>query len=382
MAIAVRNLDKTIFMNNYTVPNARKTNMKQMPLAIGIQGLADMMAILKVPWNSKTALKLHAMLCEAMYFMFLDNSCKIAQERKATFPDYELNGGSHIKNGFFQWEFYDKSNKAANEWMDKMEYKLRTSAGNRIPKEFVEKCRKEYIPHREWQLPSVPICGLFDWEGLRSRIKEFGVAHSLGIAFMPTASTAQLMGNFEGFEPYDALFLKRITATGEFFVVSEQLLKDLQALGLYDSQMENDIFERQGSVQGIDRIPKFIQDVYKNAYEIQNSNDGENCLLKLASVRQIFIDQGMSFSGFFRLNENSFDESASTFSSYLVHAWKKGLKTWIYYNRQRKEMLQFVSVSQKNSKENVTEEIVNETPKVCVKRPKDMKEDEICYSCS
>lgn len=372
----VVNLNHTIDNNFYPVREAEKTNLSQRPMAIGVQGLADLFAILRLPWESAEAIQLNRELTECMYFHFLKASCNMSKELGRNYGCYSTNGGSHIKNGIFHFELWDKNNTKANEWMNSMEYLLRTDAGRSLPKEQVEEFKKIYKPHRGWQLDKVPLSGRHDWESLRQEIAIYGTYNSLGLGFMPTASTAQICGNNEGFEPYQNLVMNRITLAGEFPVVVKHLVEELKALNLWSPQMAEKIRLNDGSIQNIEEIPKDIKEIYKTAFEIKRTT-----LVEMSRDRQIFIDQSQSFSMFFDVtieaNGQISLDSFQKLSNFLVHTWEMGLITGIYYNRmqRRKNVVKFSMDSSKMKEyfSSGTEKAIEE-PRIDKKRKPDIDE--------
>lgn len=337
---SIRNLDKTIDINFYPIKEAETTNLEDRPCALGVSGKAKMFALLGLPWESEEAKKLNREIWEAMYYCALVESCELAK-KNGPYPSYNLNGGSHLKRGLFHWELWDKNNKKANDFLNEVEYKIRTEAGANLPAEFVESFKQKYQPHRSWQLDGVKLSGRYDWEALRAKIAENGVRNSQLLAAMPTASTAAIFGNPEGIEPYPALIAVRYTGVSETILIPDEFVADLESYGLYTPEIINKIKANEGSIQNIPEIPYELKMIYKTQFEIPRTD-----LLEMARDRQIFCDQAQSFSNYFEnhFNENESEEEAQKklthllqlVSNYYLQAWSLGLKTIIYYNRQRR----------------------------------------------
>ncbi|ADM12412.1 ribonucleoside diphosphate reductase [Encephalitozoon intestinalis ATCC 50506] len=267
------NLNKVIDFNYYPVEESKRSNMKHRPIGIGVQGLADLFAILRLPFDSDEARNLNKDIFETMYYSALETSCKLA-EKEGPFESYE---GSPISKGIFHFELAGK--KASNNW---------------------------------------------DWEGLRERIKKYGTRNSLLIALMPTAGTSQIFGNNETFEPFISNIYTRRTHAGEFQIVNKHLINDLSELGLWSYEMKNLIIENEGSIQNITTIPKKIRDIYKTAWEIKMK-----AVIDLAADRQVFVDQSQSLNVFVA------KPTYSQLTSMHFYGYHCGLKTGMYYLRTR-----------------------------------------------
>ncbi|KAH9411414.1 ribonucleotide reductase [Ordospora pajunii] len=268
-----RNLNKVIDKNHYPVEETRRSNLRHRPIGIGVQGLADLFAMLRLPFDSEEARKLNREIFEAMYYFSLDASCEIA-EREGRFDSYE---GSPISKGKFHFELAGRSGS---------------------------------------------IC--WDWEGLRARIAEHGIRNSLLIALMPTAGTSQIFGNNEAFEPYTSNIYTRRTHAGEFQVVNKYLVDDLVRIGLWSYEMKNLIIENEGSIQNIASIPKDIREIYKTAWEIKMK-----AVIDLAADRQAYVDQSQSLNIFIA------KPTYSQITSMHFYGFHSGLKTGMYYLRTR-----------------------------------------------
>ncbi|EGG23669.1 ribonucleotide reductase large subunit [Cavenderia fasciculata] len=271
--IITRNLNKIIDRNFYPVEEARRSNMRHRPTGIGIQGLADVFIALRMPFDSPAAAVLNKEIAETIYYASLDASCQLAERD----GPYETFAGSPASQGILQFDMWDVQ------------------------------------PSARW-----------DWAALKQRIVKHGLRNSLLVAPMPTASTSQILGNNECFEPYTSNIYSRKVLAGEFTVVNKQLLQDLMALGLWTPEMKNQIIANRGSVQNVQGIPDDLKELYKSAWEIR-----QRTLIDMAADRGAFIDQSQSFNVF--IAEPNF----AKLTSMHFYAWKKGLKTGMYYLRTR-----------------------------------------------
>lgn len=271
--IVTVNLNKIVDANYYPAEEARRSNMRNRPLGLGVQGLADLFAILRLPFESEEARVLNRDIFETMYYSAMEASCELS-EREGPFPSYE---GSPISKGIFHFELANK--KGSGRW---------------------------------------------DWEGLRGRIRRHGVRNSLLIALMPTASTSQIFNNNEAFEPYTANIYTRRTHAGEFQVINTHLVNDLIKLNLWSYEMKNLLVENEGSIQNITSIPKEIREIYKTAWEIKMK-----AVIDLAADRQAFIDQSQSLNIFIP------QPTYSQLTSMHFYGFQSGLKTGMYYLRTR-----------------------------------------------
>lgn len=271
--VATRNLNKVIDINYYPIPEARNSNLRHRPIGLGVQGLADTFILLGMPFDSDEAKQLNKDIFEAIYFAAVTESCNQAEKHGA----YETFQGSPMSKGLFQFDLWNVT-------------------------------------------PS----GRWDWAGLRERVKKVGVRNSLLVAPMPTASTSQILGNNECFEPYTSNLYTRRTLAGEHIVVNKHLMRDLVRLGMWNEEMREAIMAANGSIQGIEDIPQKIRDVYKTAYEIS-----QKVIIDMSADRGAFICQSQSLNVFME---------APTFaklSSMHFYAWQKGLKTGMYYLRSK-----------------------------------------------
>ncbi|MBI4353311.1 MAG: ribonucleoside-diphosphate reductase subunit alpha [Candidatus Omnitrophica bacterium] len=268
-----RNLNKIIDVNYYPVEEARRSNFRHRPIGIGIQGLADVFILLRMPFDSEEAKVLNKEIFETLYFAAMTASKDLAKQD----GPYETFQGSPLSKGIFQFDLWGVT------------------------------------PSPRW-----------DWEGLREEVRRVGVRNSLLIAPMPTASTSQILGNNECFEPYTSNIYTRRVLSGEFIVVNKYLMKDLAEMGMWNQKMKDKIVAHNGSVQNIEEIPQKVKDLYKTVWEIK-----QRTLIDMAADRGAFICQSQSLNLF--IQEPNF----AKLTSMHFYAWKKGLKTGMYYLRTK-----------------------------------------------
>ena len=268
-----KNLDKVIDANYYPVAEARNSNMRHRPIGIGVQGLADTFILLRQAFESPEAKQLNKDIFETIYYAALTASKDLAIEN----GPYESYKGSPVSKGILQFDMWNVK------------------------------------PSERWE-----------WDLLRDEIKKNGVRNSLLLAPMPTASTAQILGNNECFEPYTSNIYTRRVLSGEFIIVNKHLLRDLVKLGIWDDRLKNKLMASNGSIQNIEEIPENIKNLYKTAWEIS-----QKVLLDMAADRGAFIDQSQSL--------NIFMENANfaKLTSMHFYGWKAGLKTGMYYLRTK-----------------------------------------------
>ncbi|MEC8458288.1 MAG: ribonucleoside-diphosphate reductase subunit alpha [Bacteroidota bacterium] len=285
------NLNQVIDRNYYPVAEARNSNMRHRPVGLGVQGLADTFIKLRMPFDSDEAKVLNKEIFETMYFAAVSSS-KDQAIKDGTYESYE---GSPISKGQFQ--------------------------------------------HNLWGVEDEELSGRWNWQELREEVEKHGVRNSLLMAPMPTASTSQILGNNECFEPYTSNVYTRRVLSGEFIVVNKHLLNDLIELGLWNDDMKNALMATNGSVQNIDGIPENLKAIYKTVWEISMRD-----ILDMAADRGIFIDQSQSL--------NLFMESPNMgkLTSMHFYAWKKGLKTGMYYLRSKPASSAIKFTVKKNAK--------------------------------
>jgi ribonucleoside-diphosphate reductase alpha chain len=270
------NLNQVIDINYYPTIETRTSNFKHRPIGLGVQGLADTFVMLSLPFESPEAQKLNSEIFETIYFAALSASKDLAMKH----GPYETYEGSPASFGKLQFDLWDVS----------MEN----------------------------------LSGLWDWSTLKSQIEKHGLRNSLLVAPMPTASTAQILGNNECFEPFTTNLYKRNVLSGEFVIINKHLVEDLVNLGLWNDRIRLKLFDGNGSVQKIDEIPSEIREVYKTVWEMKGKT-----ILDMARDRAIFIDQSQSLNIFMQ------DVTQSKLSSAHMYGWKLGLKTGMYYLRTK-----------------------------------------------
>ena len=269
--VVTRNLNKIIDGNHYPVPEAKKSNFRHRPIALGVQGLADAFLALRLPFDSPEAKQLNIQIFETIYHGALTASCDLAKVH----GPYETYEGSPVSQGILQYDMWN-----------------------------------------------VTPTDLWDWDALKKEIAKHGVRNSLLVAPMPTASTSQILGFNECFEPYTSNIYSRRVLAGEFQIVNPWLLKDLVDLGLWSDNMKNRIIAEGGSIQNIPNIPADIKALYKTVWEIS-----QRTIVQMAADRGAFIDQSQS------LNIHLKEPTMGKITSMHFAGWKLGLKTGMYYLR-------------------------------------------------
>ncbi|MEO1516161.1 MAG: ribonucleoside-diphosphate reductase subunit alpha [Bacteroidota bacterium] len=271
--VVTRNLNKVIDVNYYPIKEAENSNMRHRPIGIGVQGLADAFIKMRFPFDSPEARKLNSEIFETIYFAALTESCAIAGVEGA-YQSYE---GSPVSKGELQFDMWGVT------------------------------------PSDRW-----------DWNALRADIKKNGIRNSLLLAPMPTASTSQILGNNECFEPYTSNIYTRRTLSGEFIVVNKHLLHDLISLNLWNEDMKQKLMAANGSVQNIPEVPQQLKDLYKTAYELS-----QKVIIDMSADRGAFICQSQSLNLFVE------NPNYGKLSSMHFYAWQRGLKTGMYYLRSK-----------------------------------------------
>src|SRR6056300_859277 len=272
--MVTRNLNKVIDKNFYPTENGERSNMRHRPIGIGVQGLADVFIMLRMSFGSEESRKLNRDIFETIYHASLESSCELAE----MYGTYETFKGSPFSQGILQFDMWDRDPKFS---------------------------------------------GRYDWNAMRELVKK-GTRNSLLLAPMPTASTSQILGNNECFEPYTTNIYLRRTLAGEFVVVNKHLVNDLKERGLWSKEMKDLMVKANGSVQNIIDIPDDLKELYKTVWEMS-----QKTIIDMAVDRAVYIDQSQSM--------NLFVESPtiSKLSSMHMYAWKTGLKTGMYYLRSK-----------------------------------------------
>jgi len=272
----VRNLNNVIDLNFYPTEETKRSNFKHRPVGLGIQGLADVFCLLGLPFESDEADILQTDIFETIYFAALTSSKDLSKE----VGPYESISGSPIEKGIFQFEMWGKKDKE--------------------------------------------LSGRWDWKSLRKEVVNYGVRNSLLVAPMPTASTAQILGNNEAFEPFTTNLYSRRTLSGEFIMINKHLVNDLLKLGMWNDEVKKKLIMENGSVQNIPEIPTQMKEVYKTVWEMSQKR-----ILQMAANRSIFIDQSQSLNLFIA------DATKAKLLAAHLFGWKLGLKTGMYYLRTR-----------------------------------------------
>ena len=297
--VITRNLNKVIDVNYYPVEEARNSNMRHRPIGIGVQGLADAFILMKYPFDSDEAKKLNKDIFETIYYAAMEASMELSKKEGA----YESYKGSPVSKSIFQFDM--------------------------------------------WGI--TPDSGRWDWTKLKQKVKKHGVRNSLLLAPMPTASTSQILGNNECFEPYTSNLYTRRVLSGEFIVVNKHLLNDLIELDLWNDKMKDKIMEQNGSIQNINEIPEKIKLLYRTVWEVSQKS-----IIEMAADRGAYICQSQS------MNIHMQDANFGKLTSMHFHAWKLGLKTGLYYLRTKAaaDAIKFTIVKEEkeNPKENKIED--------------------------
>lgn len=270
--VVTRNLDKVIDVTYYPMEAARRSNLRHRPIGIGVQGLADVFMTLHMDYEGEAARRLNRDIFETLYHAAVEASCERAEDL-GPYPTFE---GSPASRGKLQFDLWGASPGQAR----------------------------------------------YDWQALKKRVVAKGLRNSLLIAPMPTASTSQIMGNNEAFEPYTSNIYVRRTLAGEFVIVNKHLVRDLMDLGLWNEDLKNKIVSQHGSVQSIQEIPDTLKPIYKTSWEMKQKS-----LIDMAADRAVFICQSQSLNLF--VGSPTF----AKLSSMHFYAWKRGLKTGMYYLR-------------------------------------------------
>jgi ribonucleoside-diphosphate reductase alpha chain len=271
--VVTKNLNKIIDVNYYPVPEAKRSNMRHRPIGIGVQGLADAFILMRMPFDSEEARALNRDVFETIYYAAMTASKDLAKVE----GHYETFPGSPLSQGIFQFDMWNV--KPSDRW---------------------------------------------EWDVLREEVMKFGARNSLLLAPMPTASTSQILGNNECFEPYTSNIYTRRVLSGEFVVVNKHLLIDLVGMGIWNNDLKNKIVANNGSVQNIPEIPENIKELYKTVWEIK-----QRAILDMAADRGAYICQSQSLNVFIS------DPNFAKLSSMHFYAWKRGLKTGMYYLRTK-----------------------------------------------
>jgi ribonucleoside-diphosphate reductase alpha chain len=271
---ATGNLNRVIDVNYYPVEEARNSNMRHRPIGLGVQGLADVFAMLKMPFEGPEARALNKEIFETIYFA----ACTASKDAAIVEGPYSTFEGSPASQGLLQFDLWGMDAHS----------------------------------------------GRWDWDSLKAEIMEKGMRNSLLLAPMPTASTSQILGNNECFEAFTSNLYVRRTLSGEFVVLNKHLVRDLIAEDMWSLEMKDDILRHKGSIQGIQRIPEYLRELYKTTWEIKQRH-----VLDMAADRGAYIDQSQS------LNIHMVDANPAKVTSMHFYGWRQGLKTGMYYLRTK-----------------------------------------------
>lgn len=274
VGVIVKNLNKIIDLNFYPVIETKRSNERHRPLGIGVQGFADMLALMRIPFESKEAFEVNTKVFETIYYSACKASCELAKRDGA----YSSFRGSPLSKGLFQFDLWGAK----------------------------------------------PVENRYNWDELRGEVMKHGVRNSLFTALMPTASTSQILGNNEAFEPYTSNIYVRRTIAGDFTVINKHLIRDLNELGLWDKDMKNELIRHNGSVQYIENVPDDIKKLYKTVWEVK-----QKAIIDLAANRGPYICQTQSMNLHFE------EPNYKILNSALFYGWRMGLKTSCYYIRSR-----------------------------------------------
>jgi ribonucleoside-diphosphate reductase alpha chain len=310
-----------IDINFYPTPETQRSNLRHRPIGLGIQGLADVFAMLRHPWERDSAQELNQRIFEHLYYAALEASADLAAEE----GPYETFAGSPASKGQLQYDLWSTNGVSVT--------------------------------------PLTETDKTLNWASLKARIQAVGLRNSLLVAPMPTASTSQILGYNECFEPFTSNIYARRTLSGEYIVINKYLIKDLMRLGLWNEELKNKIIAKNGSIQGLE-IPVATQNLYKTAWEIP-----QKILLNMAAARGAFICQSQSLNLFVS------EPTHKVLSSMHFYGWKKGLKTGVYYLRTKTHVMA--------QKFTVDPELQKEAEKSEAERQEALyKADEGCVMCS
>ncbi|CAI5998078.1 unnamed protein product [Closterium sp. NIES-65] len=318
--VVTRNLNRVIDVNYYPTESARRSNMRHRPIGLGVQGLADAFILLGMPFDSPQARQLNRDIFETIYYHALRTSCQLAKEEGT----YESYPGCPVSKGILQPDMWGVTPSLV---LGSTAGRHSGSQGDGATPFLSPSPPIALTPPRGVLQPDmwgVTPSDRWDWAALRADIAAHGLRNSLLVAPMPTASTSQILGNNECFEPYTSNIYSRRVLSGEFVVVNKHLLNDLTHLGLWSPDLKNEIMYRNGSVEGIDEIPQRLRDIYKTVWEMK-----QRAIVDMAADRGAFIDQSQS------LNIHMDAPTFGKLTSLHFYTWGKGLKTGMYYLRTR-----------------------------------------------
>ncbi len=384
--VAFKNLNRIIDINDYPVVETEVSNLRHRPVGLGVQGLADTYHALKLAFDSDEAKKLNKEIFETLYYAVMCESCELARKQYFIYKKaFKENGYAHVVTGCKIVRSTDKSTEEVTKYAEytstKYTENLPTTCGAYSSFEgspmsqgkfqfdlwddeldYLVKYNSEFAKYNK----KVELSNMWDWNSLREKINKFGVRNSLCIALMPTASTSQIMGNTEAFEPITSNIYRRDTLAGQFICVNKFLIRELIDLGVWNKDVENNIILNNGSVQQIDGIPEGMKERYKTVWEIS-----QKVIIDQAADRGPFVDQSQSMN--LHLGKNK--KSMGVVTSMDKYAWLKRLKTACYYLRTQdlNNPQKFSVIPDKAKLEDYNKKTYN-IPTV--------NEENVCVSCS
>lgn len=328
-----QNLDKVIDKNYYPTIESKRSNMRHRPIGLGVQGLADTLAMMRVAYSSEDALEINENIFGVIYHASLQASVDIAKEREELFKQLNEYFAEHPKKKPTE-EFYNINFTCTPKKIEKIYHKLRPHSTELNNTEFIgaystfkgSPYSEGKLQYHLWKREPIDINKLVkdkSWCSLIEEIKRYGTRNSLLTALMPTASTSQLLGNYESFEPFTSNIYTRRTLAGEFIVVNKHLINDLSEIGVWSTSVKNRVINDNGSIQNLS-IPKVIKDNYLTSYEIKQKYILDGCI-----ARGAYIDQTQSMNLYF------IQPDSKKLTSAQFYAWEKGLKTGLYYLRSK-----------------------------------------------
>lgn len=346
--VVTSNLNQIIDINFYPTEKTKVSNLKHRPIGIGVQGLADTFVLMDIPFHSEQAKEVNKFIFETIYHASLERSNEIAKERyeciaRMNYNFIKINGVPKYLNEYEMKAFKPHCAKTQEELLDNGRVGSYSSFNHSPASEGI----------LQFDMWNVSPSDRYDWESLKKSIRQFGLRNSLLVAPMPTASTSQILGFNECFEPFTSNLYSRRTLAGEFVVVNKYLMAELIQLGLWNEKIKNNIISNQGSIQQLTIIPEHIRNKYKIVWEIPMKH-----LIDMSADRGAFICQSQS------LNLWVEDPTYNTLTSMHFYSWKKGLKTGIYYLRRKAKHQAQQFTIEPEKKEHAQEE------------------DEICEMCS
>ena len=344
--VVADNLNTVIDINFYPTDKTKNSNLRHRPIGIGIQGLADVFALMSIPFHSNEAKEVNKLIFETIYHASLEQSMEIAKNR------YSIIEEKRYKQTVIDKSVYDLFNESEKNMWDLMDSK-KTTVGSYSTFEG-SPLSQGIFQFDMWNVTPTP--ERYDWDKLREDIKTYGVRNSLSVAPMPTASTSQILGNNECFEPFTSNIYSRRTLAGEFVIVNKYLMKELIDLKLWNDDMKTKIISNNGSIQNIETIPQDVKDRYKIVWEIPMKH-----VIEMAKDRGAFICQSQS------LNLWVEEPNYKILTSMHFYSWEAGLKTGIYYLRRKaKHQAQQFTIEPEKKNTNNT----------------NVEQEEVCEMCS